>query len=94
MTASTTVTTGSHVLSNEARAAPTRGRPARNVEMAIMVGTTASDSTTSHPSVEGGMSNWPRMPAIKANAIPAPDMITALAPIAGTRLITFSLKRM
>jgi hypothetical protein len=37
-TARTTVTTGSHVLSSEARAAPTRGRPARNVEIATIVG--------------------------------------------------------
>jgi len=89
-----TVTTGSHVLRSEARAAPTRGKPARNVEMAIIVGMRASASTTSQPLLEAGSFSSPWPSAMAEKAIPAPDMMTALAPTAGTRFMTFSLNRM
>src|SRR5207245_2377678 len=47
--ARSTVTTGSSVLSSDDRAAPIRGRPARNNEIATMVGISAMAKPTAQP---------------------------------------------
>ena len=47
-TASNTVTTGSHVLSSDDRAAPIRGSAARKSDIATIVGITAMPKPTAH----------------------------------------------
>jgi len=93
-TARATVTTGSHVLMSEALAAPMRGRPARKREIAIMVGISAIASTTAQPPAVAGRASSPCTPAMIENAMPAPVMMTAAAPTAGTSFITLSPSRM
>ena len=82
------------VLNSAARAAPTRGRPARNSEIASIVGTIARPTTTAQLATVGGRLSWWLTAASNANASPAPLMITALAGSAGTESITRSPTRM
>jgi len=88
------VTTGSSVLSSDDRAAPMRGRPARNNEIATMVGISAMAKPTTQPLVVSGRASSPVNAAMTQNAMAAPEMMTALAPTAGTEPITFSPSRM
>src|SRR5207237_3522711 len=93
-TASSTVTTGSHVLSNDDRAAPIRGRPARNSEIATIVGMRAIAKPTAQPCAVTGSASSPVNAAMMQNAIDATDTMTAHAPTVGTEHISLSYSRM
>jgi hypothetical protein len=71
-----------------------RGKPARNREIATMVGTSAMAIPTAHPLSDVGSASCPANAAMTQKAMAPPDMITALAPTAGTELMTLSPRSM
>ena len=82
------------MLNSDDRAAPIRGRPARNSEIATIVGMRAIAKPTAQPCAVTGSASSPVNAAMMQNAIAAPDTMTALAPTAGTEPITLSPSRM
>ena len=59
-----------------------------------MVGNSAIANATAQPAAVPGHASSPVKPAMMQKESPAPDVMTALAPAAGTELITLSPTRM
>ena len=71
-----------------------RGNPARNKEIATIVGMTAMPTLTAQALPVRGRSRRPSIPATRHSTIAVADIIVALAATAGTELIARSPRRM